>query len=71
MIIKKFEVGDILEMKKPHPCGTNRMKVLRVGSDIRILCVRDGDRRRLTEREIGKEKERIGKQACAGYAHAA
>ena len=39
MIIKKFEVGDILEMKKPHPCGTNRMKVLRVGSDIRILCV--------------------------------
>ncbi len=39
MIIKKFEVGDILEMKKPHPCGTNRMKVLRVGSDIRILCL--------------------------------
>ncbi len=39
MIIKKFEVGDILEMKKAHPCGSNRMKVLRVGSDIRILCV--------------------------------
>ena len=39
MIIKKFEVGDILEMKKPHPCGTNRMKVLRVGSDIHILCL--------------------------------
>ena len=39
MIMKKFEVGDILEMKKPHPCGTNRMKVLRVGSDIRILCL--------------------------------
>ena len=36
---QKFEVGDILEMKKPHPCGTNRMKVLRVGSDIRILCL--------------------------------
>lgn len=39
MIIKKFEIGDILEMKKVHPCGSNRMKVLRVGSDIRILCV--------------------------------
>ena len=38
MIIKKFEVGNILEMKKAHPCGSHRMKVLRVGSDIRILC---------------------------------
>lgn len=25
-------------MKKAHPCGSHRMKVLRVGSDIRILC---------------------------------
>ena len=39
MEIKKFNVGDILEMKKQHPCGDHRMKVLRVGSDIRILCM--------------------------------
>ena len=39
MEIKKFEVGDVLEMKKQHPCGENKMKVLRVGSDIRILCL--------------------------------
>ena len=39
MEIKKIEVGDILEMKKQHPCGDRRMKVLRVGSDIRILCM--------------------------------
>lgn len=39
MEIKRFEVGDILEMKKSHPCGSNRMRVLRVGSDIRILCL--------------------------------
>ncbi len=38
-MIKKFEVGDILQMKKPHPCGEKHMKVLRVGSDIRIVCV--------------------------------
>ncbi|MBQ4599579.1 MAG: DUF951 domain-containing protein [Clostridia bacterium] len=34
----KFAVGDLLELKKPHPCGTNKMRVARVGSDIRILC---------------------------------
>ncbi len=39
MEIKKFAVGDILEMKKEHPCGSRQMKVLRVGSDIRILCM--------------------------------
>ncbi|MBR6744183.1 MAG: DUF951 family protein [Clostridia bacterium] len=28
MEIKKFNVGDVLEMKKTHPCGEKRMKVL-------------------------------------------
>lgn len=31
-------LGDILEMKKPHPCGSNRFVVLRVGMDFRIQC---------------------------------
>lgn len=38
MHIIRFAVGDLLELKKPHPCGTNKMRVVRVGSDIRILC---------------------------------
>lgn len=32
------QVGDILEMKKAHPCGANRFSVLRVGMDFRIRC---------------------------------
>lgn len=35
-------VGDILEMKKPHPCGSNRMVVLRVGADFRLKCEKCG-----------------------------
>ena len=31
-------VGDILEMKKPHPCGSREFDVLRVGMDFRIRC---------------------------------
>ncbi|MBP3375632.1 MAG: DUF951 domain-containing protein [Clostridia bacterium] len=34
----KIEVGDLLELKKPHPCGNKLFKVLRVGSDVRIVC---------------------------------
>jgi len=35
---KQFGLGDIVEMKKPHPCGTNAWKVIRLGADIRIKC---------------------------------
>ncbi len=38
MQILKFSVGDTLELKKPHPCGNKLFKVLRVGSDVRIVC---------------------------------
>ncbi|MBE6541705.1 MAG: DUF951 domain-containing protein [Ruminococcaceae bacterium] len=38
MNIPKIEVGDKLELKKKHPCGTSTFSVLRVGSDIRIVC---------------------------------
>ncbi len=36
--ILKIAVGDVLELKKPHPCGEKRFSVMRIGSDIRILC---------------------------------
>ena len=38
MNIIKFDVGNILEMKKAHPCGSTRFEVLRTGSDIRVKC---------------------------------
>jgi len=38
MKIIKLDVDDIIQMKKPHPCGSYLFKVLRVGSDIRIQC---------------------------------
>ena len=38
MEIIKINTGDTLIMKKNHPCGSNRMKVMRTGSDIRIIC---------------------------------
>ncbi len=30
--------GDVLEMKKNHPCGCNRFDVLRIGMDFRLRC---------------------------------
>ena len=31
-------VGDTLELKKEHPCGSRRWQVLRVGMDFRLRC---------------------------------
>ena len=37
--ILKFVTGDILELKKPHPCGSKQFRCERGGSDVRIVCV--------------------------------
>lgn len=39
MQIIKFNVGDVLELKKPHPCGNKLFRVMRVGSEMRIVCL--------------------------------
>ena len=33
-----FEVGQVIKMKKVHPCGTNSWEILRVGMDFRLRC---------------------------------
>lgn len=38
----EFKVGQVIEMKKPHPCGANSWKILRVGMDFRISCTKCG-----------------------------
>ncbi len=54
--ILKLSVGDVIEMKKPHPCNkdSTRFRVMRVGSDIRIICISCG--RDLTLPRIKLEK---------------
>lgn len=52
--IIKISVGDTLEMKKQHPCGARRFKVLRVGSDVRVVC--EGCGRDMTMPRIKLEK---------------
>jgi len=34
----KLNVGDVVELKKPHPCGGNSFTIMRTGMDFRIKC---------------------------------
>ena len=33
-----LNVGDVIKMKKQHPCGTNEWTIMRTGMDIRLKC---------------------------------
>ena len=33
-----IQVGDILTLKKAHPCGSREWEILRVGMDFRLMC---------------------------------
>ena len=38
MAIITFSVGDVIIAKKKHPCSSEQFTVMRVGSDIRLVC---------------------------------
>ena len=33
-----LHIGDLVQMRKPHPCGSDRWVVTRVGADVKIKC---------------------------------
>ena len=33
-----IRLGDLVKMRKPHPCGSDEWTVIRVGADIKIRC---------------------------------
>ena len=37
-MIESFDLGDIVEMKKQHPCGSKNFEVIKLGADIKIKC---------------------------------
>lgn len=37
-MVKDFKLGDVVQTKKSHPCGSNEWEVIRVGADIKMKC---------------------------------
>lgn len=34
-----LSLGDIVQMRKAHPCGSDRWEIIRTGADIKIKCM--------------------------------
>ncbi len=54
-----IELGDIIELKKQHPCGSKRWIVLRVGMDFRLRCEGCGHELLLSRRKVEKSIKSI------------
>ena len=53
------KVGDRVEMKKPHPCGSKEFEVLRVGMDFKIRCENCGREVMAPRKKIEKNIRRV------------
>ena len=59
MPIIQFSVGDTLFLKKKHPCSSDCFKVMRVGSDVRIVCKLCGRDLTLSREKLEKTIKRV------------
>ncbi len=39
---KEYNIGNLVVMKKGHPCGENKWEITKLGADIRIKCTKCG-----------------------------
>jgi hypothetical protein len=62
---KQFQLNDIVEMKKQHPCGTNAWKIIRMGADIRIKCEGCQHSVMIPRKEFEKKMKRLIVQSKA------
>lgn len=58
-----YEVGDIVRLKKKHPCGSFQWEILRVGADFRLKCEGCGHQIMIERKAVEKNVREIRKKA--------
>ncbi len=53
-MLPDLEMSDILKLRKTHPCGEDRWKVIRLGADIKIECLGCGRQVMLPRRKLAR-----------------
>ena len=57
-----IQVGDIVKLKKQHPCGSHEWEVLRIGADFRIKCAGCGHQIMTPRKTLEKSVKEVKKQ---------
>jgi hypothetical protein len=58
-----YEVGDIVKLKKQHPCGSYEWEILRVGADFRLKCTKCGHQIMIPRKNVEKSTKELKKKA--------
>ena len=59
----KFNIGDIVELRKSHPCGSKEWEITRTGMDFRIKCLGCQHQVLIPRRKFEKSVKKIIKSA--------
>lgn len=62
--LRQLAVGDVIYLKKPHPCGCHEWRILRIGADFRLECSKCLHQIMLSRSEIEKRTKKIIKKAA-------
>lgn len=57
----QYEVGNIVKLKKKHPCGSFEWEILRVGADFRMKCTGCGHQVMMGRKLVEKSTKEIKK----------
>jgi hypothetical protein len=57
--IKEYNLGDRVEMKKKHPCGSFEWEIIRLGADIKIKCLGCGHIVMLQRSKFNKQIKKV------------
>ena len=58
-MIETFDLGDIVQMKKQHPCGSKEFEVIRLGADIKIKGVGCGRSVMIPRSKFQKDAKKV------------
>jgi hypothetical protein len=65
-ISEKLYVGDVVEMRKPHPCGGSVWEIVRVGADIGLVCNTCGRRILISRRKFAQRAKTFVRRGAPG-----
>ncbi len=58
-MLPDLELGDVIRMRKPHPCGGYEWRVVRMGADIGLVCLTCSRRIMLDRRSLRNRMKTI------------
>jgi hypothetical protein len=58
-VLPDLRLEDVLELRKPHPCGGNEWRVVRLGADIGLECQKCGRQVLLSRRDLAHRLKKV------------